>query len=123
MGRNWAPRTAKPRAGVGERRAAPQAREDLQALVEQVGAAARVHLLAERRELVPRPAARPTPSTNRPPESTSSATVSRATFHGRRRDSGVTIIPSRTRSVRAAIAASAIHGSVAGIAASSSRAM
>ncbi len=38
-------------------------------------------------------------------------TVSRATFCTRRRDSGVTIGPSRSRSVRAAIALSATHGS------------
>lgn len=50
-------------------------------------------------------------------------TASRATFHGRRRASGVTMIPSRTRCVRTAIPATAIHGSVAGSDGSSSRAM
>ncbi len=37
--------------------------------------------------------------------------ISRASFHGRRRDGANTIAPRRTRSVRAAIAASRIHGS------------
>ena len=41
----------------------------------------------------------PTPSTSRPPLSRSSVTVSRATLAGRRRASGVTIGPSRSRSV------------------------
>ena len=59
----------------------------------------------------------------RPPDSASTATASRATFQGRRLASGVTMIPSRTRCVRTAIPATAIHGSVAGTDGSSSRAM
>jgi hypothetical protein len=38
-------------------------------------------------------------------------TVSRASFHGRLRATGVTIVPIRMRSVRMAMAASAIQGS------------
>ena len=53
---------------------------------------------------------KPTPSVSRPPLSRSSVAVSRATFTGRRRASGVTIGPSRTRSVAVATAASVIHG-------------
>jgi hypothetical protein len=48
---------------------------------------------------------------SRPPLSRSSVAVSRATLTGLRRASGVTIGPSRIRSVAAAIAASVIHGS------------
>ena len=47
-------------------------------------------------------------------ESRSSETVSRATFCGRRRASGVTSAPIRTRSVATAIADRAIHGSTTG---------
>src|SRR5215207_5261943 len=54
---------------------------------------------------------RPTPSVSRPPLSRSSVAVSRATLTGLRRASGVTIGPSRIRSVAVAIAASVIHGS------------
>jgi hypothetical protein len=53
----------------------------------------------------------PTPSVSRPPASRSSVAASRATFTGRRRASGVTIGPSRTRSIAVATAASVIHGS------------
>ena len=41
-------------------------------------------------------------------------TVSLASFHGLRRDGAVTVVPSRTRSVASAMAASAIHGSQVG---------
>ena len=54
---------------------------------------------------------RPAPSVSRPPLSRSSVAVSRATFTGRRRASGVTIGPSRIRPVAAATAASVIRGS------------
>ena len=54
---------------------------------------------------------RPTPSTSRPPDSRSRVTVSLATFQGRRRASGVTIGPSRSRSVASATPVSSIHGS------------
>ena len=47
----------------------------------------------------------------RPPESRSSTATWRATSHGRRRASGVTMAPRRTRSVASATAVSAIHGS------------
>ena len=47
----------------------------------------------------------------RPPESRSSTATWRATSHGRRRASGVTIAPRRRRSVASATAVSAIHGS------------
>lgn len=67
-----------------------------------------LHLPAD--EVVPH-VAMPTPRVRRPPLSRSSAAVSRATLAGRRRGSGDTIGPSRSRSVLVAIAASAIHGS------------
>ena len=54
---------------------------------------------------------RPTGSTSRPFDSTSSDTASRASFHGRRRGGANTSAPIVTRSVRIAIAASTIHGS------------
>ena len=47
----------------------------------------------------------------RPFDSRSSEATSRATFHGRRRGSGVTIGPIRTRSVADAMAAIVTHGS------------
>ena len=55
----------------------------------------------------------PTPSvTNaRPPESWSSVATWLASFHGRRHGTGVSMVPSRTRSVRTAIAAITVHGS------------
>lgn len=53
----------------------------------------------------------PAPKTSRPWLRWSSETVSRASFHGRRRATGVTMGPSRMRAVVAASAASAIHGS------------
>ena len=53
----------------------------------------------------------PAPNTSRPFESRSSETVSRASFCGRRRASGVTSAPIRSRSVATAIAARAIQGS------------
>jgi len=55
----------------------------------------------------------PAPNVSLPPLSRSSVAVSLATFTGRRRASGVTIGPSRTRSVTIATAASVIHGSAA----------
>ena len=56
-------------------------------------------------------APRPTASTARPSESWSSVATWLATFQGRRHGSGVSIVPSRTRSVRAAMAASSVHAS------------
>ena len=53
----------------------------------------------------------PTPRVRRPALSRSSVAVSLATLCTRRRDSGVTIGPMRTRLVAQAIAASEIHGS------------
>ena len=53
----------------------------------------------------------PTPRVRRPPLSQSNVAVSRATLTGRRRGSGVTMGPSRTRSVAVGIAASVIHES------------
>ena len=47
------------------------------------------------------PTPSPAPKTSRPPLSRSSDAVSRATFHGRRRASGVTSAPIRIRSVDA----------------------
>ena len=81
-------------AVVGERLAAPQPGEDVQRLVEHVGAGARVALVAEGDELVLGLRPRPAPKIRRPPQSRSSVAVSRATLAGRRRDSGVTITPS-----------------------------
>ena len=63
--------------------------------------------LSSRRLSPPRPA----PKTMRPPESRSSTATWRATSHGRRRASGVTMAPRRRRSVASATAVSAIHGS------------
>jgi hypothetical protein len=54
---------------------------------------------------------RPTPRVNLPSLSRSRVAVSRATLAGRRRASGVTIGPSRMRSVALAIALSVICGS------------
>ena len=56
----------------------------------------------------------PTPSSTRPFERWSSETAWRATTHGRRRGSGVTIGPRMIRSVPAAMAASRTHGSWTG---------
>jgi hypothetical protein len=53
----------------------------------------------------------PTPSTSRPPLSRSSVTVSRASWCGRRRASGVTSGPMITRSVDIATADRVTHGS------------
>ena len=63
--------------------------------------------LSSRRLSPPRPA----PKTMRPPERRSRTATWRATSHGRRRASGVTIAPRRRRSVASATAVSAIHGS------------
>jgi hypothetical protein len=49
----------------------------------------------------------PAPTTSRPPESRSSVAASFASFQGRRRASGVTSAPKRTRSVASAMAVSA----------------
>ena len=56
----------------------------------------------------------PTPNISLPSERWSRDTVARATCHGRRRASGVTIAPMRTRSVRMATADNATHGSANG---------
>jgi hypothetical protein len=55
----------------------------------------------------------PTPTARmaRPPDSWSSVATWLATFQGRRNGSGVRMVPSLTRLVRAAIAASSVHGS------------
>src|SRR5690606_14141473 len=53
----------------------------------------------------------PTQSTARPPLRWSSVVRCLATIHGRRRASGVTMVPSRTREVRCATAPSSTHGS------------
>ena len=67
------------------------------------------------REALAKPASSSVPSPtgriNRPLDRRSRVMVSRASFHGRRRDGGVTIAPIRTRSVRIAIAAMTTHGS------------
>ena len=55
------------------------------------------------------------PITKRPWESSASAAISRASFHGRRRPSGVTRAPNWTTSVDAAIAASVICASATGV--------
>src|SRR5437879_1540082 len=56
----------------------------------------------------------PTPSTSRPRLRWSRVTASRASFHGRRRGSGVTRGPSRIVDVDVAMADSAIHASQSG---------
>ena len=56
-------------------------------------------------------APRPTVSTARPPDSWSRVATWLASFHGRRHGSGVSTVPSRTREVRAAIAASRVQAS------------
>ncbi len=100
--------------GETERLAGPQARQDGQRLIEFGRAYARVRLLAEEAVIPLRRVTEPTPSTNRPPDSRSSETVSRATFHGRRRANGVTIVPIVSRRVRSATAASPTQGSAMG---------
>ena len=99
-------------AAVVHRFARPGGRQDLERLVEHARASAVVELLAGDRVLAREPVApRPTPSVSRPPLSRSSVAVSRATLTGLRRASGVTIGPSRIRSVAVATAVSVIHGS------------
>ena len=56
-------------------------------------------------------APRPTPRIIRPPVSRSRVVTSRASFGTRRRATGVTIVPSRIRSVASAAAVSSTHGS------------
>ena len=53
----------------------------------------------------------PTARMARPPDSWSSVTAWLATFQGRRHGSGVSMVPSRIRVVRAAIAASRLQAS------------
>ena len=53
----------------------------------------------------------PTASIARPPDSWSSVATWLATFHGRRHGNGVSMVPRRTRLVRAAMAASSVHAS------------
>jgi hypothetical protein len=60
----------------------------------------------------------PAPRIRRPFESRSAVTVCRASTHGRRRGTGVIIVPILMRSVAAAIAPSATHGSHIGEASS-----
>ena len=50
----------------------------------------------------------------RPPLSRSSVVTSLASFHGRRRATGVIIVPSLIRDVRAATTARTCHGSTTG---------
>ena len=56
----------------------------------------------------------PTPRISLPLLSRSSVAVSLASCHGRRRGTGVIIVPSRIRLVRAATTASTSHGSTIG---------
>jgi hypothetical protein len=83
-------------------------------LVEHVAADALIGFLPAVLPLV-REGPIPTPSTSRPPLSRSRVTVCRATTTGRRRGSGVTSVPSRTRLVAVAAAVSVIHGSTTSI--------
>lgn len=53
----------------------------------------------------------PIPRMARPPDSWSSVATWLASFQGRRHGSGVSMVPSRTRLVRTAMAASRVHGS------------
>ncbi len=57
---------------------------------------------------------RPTPTTRRPPESRLTVEAWRATIHGRRRGSGVTVEPTLTVRVLAAIALSEVQQSAIG---------
>ena len=91
--------------------ARPRRHAHLEALVEQRRPPLRVGLLVEGRQLPPGVAAEPDAEGDPPDDSRSSDATSRASFHGRRRGTGVTIGPMRTRSVADAIAASVIHGS------------
>ena len=93
--------------------AVPVGREPLQPVVEQPRALARrpssPNRAGSNSPVVSLPI--PTPSTSRPPLSRSSVTVSRASWCGRRRGTGVTSGPMITRSVTIATAASTTHGS------------
>jgi len=85
--------------------AAPQRLEQVEALVEPRRERGRRTALAEGEDVALR--AEPRADTSRPPERRSSVAVSFASFQGRRRASGVTSAPNRTRSVASAIAVSA----------------
>ena len=100
---------------VVHRLTAPGGGDDLQCLVEPLAPNPVVDLLAGLRELAREPVLPiPTPRERQPPLSTSNVAVSRATLTGRRRGSGVTMGPSRSRSGAAAIAASLTHESATG---------
>ena len=100
-------------SGVVHGLPAPELVEQVQALVEHRRPHPVVELLTEGRQLATalwsRP--RPTPSTRRPCERWSRVTVWRARTWGRRRATGVTMGPSRRRSVVMAAAASTTQGS------------
>jgi hypothetical protein len=99
-------------APVSDRLARPGRGQDLEGLIQHPRTPSVVEFLAGDRvlagELV---AAEADASVSRPALSRSSVAVSRATFTGRRRASGVTSGPSLRRSVAAAIAANVIWGS------------
>ena len=101
-------------AVVGDGLAAPQPAQELERLVKAVAAGAGSSSSPKRVSSPPVFTPRPTPSTSRPPLSWSRLVVSRASFCGRRRATGVTSGPSRTVSVAVATAASRIHGSATG---------
>ena len=93
--------------------ARPERQQQLGAFVETIAARDRIGLLAEAGQLAAGVDAETEADDEAPadPESRSRAIVSRASFAGRRRVIGVTIVPSRMRSVAVAIAASEIHAS------------
>ena len=99
-------------ASVGEGTTAPQPRQDVEALVEQPGAALGVRLSFPKRVKPASSASpEPTPRNRRPPEGWSQETASLASFRGLRRGRGVTAVPGRTHPMLVAMAASASQGS------------
>jgi hypothetical protein len=92
---------------TGPERVQPQ-----ETAIEQPGPLARVDDLPKGSSSSLRSTPSPTPSVNRPRLRWSSVTVSRASLWTRRRESGVTIVPSRSCSVAQAMAASGEGGAL-----------
>jgi hypothetical protein len=97
--------------GVVHRLARPGRAQHLERLVEHARPHPVVGLLPGGGQLAAAVTAQADAQDEPPPLSRSSVAISRASFTGRRRASGVTIGPSRTRSVVIAMAASTTHGS------------
>ena len=91
----------------------PQSRQDVQALVEEFGPDAAIGRLAEQPELGVGGIAEAHAEDDPPATEQSSVVTSLASFH-RRRATGVIIVPSLIRDVRAATTARTCHGSTMG---------